>query len=313
MRKKYVIFFFILILFCGLAEASKEIKIIALQSADLKPYDDALKGFKDALKGFKNVCGDCNIEKIVIGKKKESKIIERIHKSKPDIILSIGIDALQVVKKIEKIPIIYLMVLNPQSILSGEKNITGVSMDIPPEKQLDIFKKALHKLKRIGLLFDPNNTGPCIKRAQDAAKKLDIELIIRKVDSCKEVPSLLISMKDKIDAFWMLPDETVFCSEIINDLYDFLFQKFSMENKIPIFTFSTQFLEMGGLISLSFDAFDLGMQAGDLAGEILSGKGIRNVPAAEARKVIILTNSKMAEKLRITINNEIFDKSGKNH
>jgi putative ABC transport system substrate-binding protein len=294
MREKYIIFLLILVLFYGFAEASND--ILAIQSFDVKPYEYALKGFE-------YVC-NCNVKKIVISKSNESTILKRIDKNNPDLLLAIGMDALSKIKKIKDIPIIYLMILNPRSILSGEENITGVSMNIPPEKQLDIFHKALPEIKKIGLLFDPNNSGFFVKRAQDAAKKMDVELIIKKVDSSKKVPSLLIGMKEEIDAIWMLPDITVFSPETI----EFLFI-FSFESKIPVFTFSKRFLEMGALISLSFDAFDLGKQGGELAGEVLSGKRIRNLSAAEARKVIISINLKMAKKLGITMSNEILNKA----
>ena len=47
---------------------------------------------------------------------------------KPDLILTIGKEVLSRVKKISNIPVIYLMVLNPESIIEcGEKNITGVT------------------------------------------------------------------------------------------------------------------------------------------------------------------------------------------
>ena len=84
---------------------------------------------------------------------------------------------------------------------------------------------------------------------------------------------------------------------------------FSIENRIPVFTFSEKFLEMGALISLNIDASDLGKQAGEMAKEILSGKDIRNIPGADARKIVLSINSKAAKKLGITINDEIVNKA----
>ena len=291
-RKKYLTFLLILILFCGCAEAYDNIMVI--QSFDVKPYEDVLEGFEETCK--------CKVKKIVISDSDESTILRKIDTSKPDALLAIGIDALSSIRVINDIPIIYLMVLNPHSILSGEKNITGISMNIPPKKQLEIFKKAMPGIKRIGLLFDPNNSGFFVKRAQDEARKMDVELITKKVDSSKRVPSLLIDMRENVDAIWMLPDITVFSPETI----EFLFL-FSMENKIPVFTFSKRFIEMGALISLSFDPFDLGKQGGELAREMLSGNGIRNLSGTGVRKVIISINSTIAKKLGITISNEILN------
>lgn len=102
----------------------------------------------------------------------------------------------------------------------------------------------------------------------------------------------------------MLPDTSVISSETIEFLI-----LFSIENRIPVFTFSEKFVEMGALISLNIDAYDLGKQAGEMAKEILSGKDIRNIPGSDARKIVLSINSKAAKKLGITINDEIVNKA----
>lgn len=296
MGRKYIILIFLhLALICGFAEASND--VLAIQSFGVKPYEDALEGFE-------NTC-NCSVRKIVVSESNESAILRRIDRKNPDLLLTIGIDALSSIKNIKDIPIIYLMIPNPHSILSGEKNITGISMNIPPGKQLEIFRKALPDIKKIGILLDPNNSGFFIKKAQNEAGKMNFELIVREIDSSKKAPSALISMKEEIDAIWMLPDITVFSSE---ETIEFLFI-FAFENKIPVFTFSKKFLELGALISLSIDPFDLGKQCGELANEVIKGKKISNFSVVEARKVIITINSKMAKKLGITISDEILNKA----
>ncbi|MGA1841165.1 MAG: ABC transporter substrate-binding protein [bacterium] len=295
MKKKYIIFVFILLFFCGFSEASYD--VLAIQSFDgVEPYEHALEGFK-------NTC-NCNVRKIVASELNESAILRRINRSKPDAILAIGMDALSKVKKIKDIPIIYIMIVNPNSILSGEENVTGINMNIPPGKQLEIFKKALPDIKKIGVIFDPNKLGFFVKKAQNEASKMDFKLIVREVNSSKKVPSSLISMKEEIDAIWMLPDITVFSPETIEFLFIFAF-----ENKIPVFTFSKRFFKMGALMSLSTDPFDSGKQGGELANEVVSRKKIRNLSGVEARKIIISINSKMPKKLGIVISDEILNKA----
>ncbi|MGA1865145.1 MAG: ABC transporter substrate-binding protein [bacterium] len=296
MKKKYIIFVvLILLFFSAFSEASYD--VLAVQSFDdIEPYEDALKGFKKAC--------NCNVRKIVVSDLNESSILRKINKSKPDALLAIGMDALSKIKKNKNMPIIYLMIVNPKSILSEEENITGINMNIPPGKQLAIFKEALPDIKKIGVLFDPNKLGFFVKKAQNEAKKMDFELIVREIDSSKKAPSALISMKEEIDAIWMLPDTTVYSPETVEFLFIFAF-----DNKIPVFTFSKRFLEMGALISLSTDPFDLGKQGGELANELVPLKKIRNLSAVEARKIIISINPKTAKKLGITISDEILNKS----
>jgi putative ABC transport system substrate-binding protein len=271
-------------------------KVIVIQSLMIKPYEEALSGFKSAC--------DCKIERLILSEMGGVDVVKEVSKIKPDIILTVGIDALSKVKKIKDIPIVYIMVLNPQSVISKEENITGVSMNIPPEKQLVLLQEAFHDVNRVGLLYDPEKSGYLVEKARYYSRKLGIKLIVEEVHSSKEVPSIINKMKYGIDVFWMLPDTTVITPETA----EFLFL-FSLENKIPIFTFSDKYLELGAVMSVGLDAFDIGRQAGEMAKKILSGTDIMNLPRVDARKAVLTINLKTAKKLGITINNEIISRA----
>ena len=286
----FVVLFFSFIL--PRSVASAEQRIIAVQGFEIKPYEEALKGFQSV----------CNVETktIVISEQEGTEITKSIRRIKPDMILAVGVDALSKVKKIKDIPIVYLMVPNPQSVISKEENITGVSMNIHPEKQLGLLQEVLYQVKRVGLLYDPSKTGFLVEKALYSSKKLGIKLIVKEVHNPKTVPSVLDSMKDEIDAFWMLPDTTVITPETVEYLF-----LFSLENKIPVLTFSDKYLDLGAMISVSIDAFDIGRQAGEMAKEILSGSDIKNLPRVHAQKAVLTLNLKVAKKLGIRVNNNI--------
>lgn len=278
----------------GFSESSQDILVI--QSIRIKPYETTLAGFKEA-------CG-CNTRQLVLAEAKDADVHGHIRSVKPAVILAIGMDALAATKGITHIPVIYLMVLNPQLQHPGGGNITGISMAIPPEKQLSTFREALPDARRIGLLFDPNKSGEFVKRAHKAAKKAGIRLTAKGISDSRDVPAMIEGMKGEIDAFWMLPDTTVISLETV----DFLLL-FSIENRIPVFTFSEKFVESGALMSLTFDAFDLGKQAGVIAERILSGTEPGDIPGEEARKVIISVNPITARKMGITVNRTILDRA----
>ena len=292
-RKLFVILLFkLLILSPCIAEANP--KVIVIQSLMIKPFEEALSGFK-------SVC-DCKIERLTVSEMEGVDVVKEVLKIKPDIILTVGIDALSKVKKIKDIPIVYLMIPNPQSVISKEENITGVNMNIPPEKQLGLLQEVLYQVKRVGLLYDPSKTGFFVEKALYSSEKLEIKLVLKEVHNPKDVPSMLDSMKDEIDIFWMLPDTTVITPETVEYLF-----LFSLENKIPVLTFSDKYLDLGAMISVGIDAFDIGRQAGEIAKEILSGTNIKNLPRVDARKAVLTLNLKVAKKLGIRVNNNIAD------
>jgi putative ABC transport system substrate-binding protein len=212
-------------------------------------------------------------------------------------VLAIGPAALSEVKRIKDIPIVYFMVPNPQSSLSGQENITGVSMNIPPRKQLQALLQTLPRAKRVGLLYDPKNTGYLIGEVRQAAREMDIVLTASEIHHAREVATSAMEMKNDIDVFWMLPDVTVMTPETVEFLV-----LFSLKYRIPLLAPSEKWLDLGAFVSTGIDAFDMGVQAGDIANNILSGTQVKNVQQAHARKYVVSTNLMVAGKLGIGLN-----------
>lgn len=285
--KKLLTTLLFLFLCHGLAEAGQE--IVVVQSTHVKPYEEAIQGFE-------SIC-DSEIQRIMISESQGIDVVREIRQKRPDMVLAIGKDALSAVKRIGNIPIVYLMVLNPQSILSGEKNITGVSMNIPPDRQLRALLHTLPHTKNVGLLYDPDRTGFFVKEARHAAREMGLALIVKEIHSPREVPSSMMDMREKIDVFWMLPDITVMTPETVEFLL-----LFSLKQQIPLLAFSEKYLELGAFISTGIDAFDMGAQAGEMANKILSGREANHIRQADARKCIISTNLMIAGKLGIHVN-----------
>lgn len=294
MIKKFLIALLFLTVCLHSAEARQ--RILVIQSLRVAPYEQAVAGFE-------SVCHS-EIRRIVLSDPGGEDLHEKIDEIRPDIILSIGMNALEKAKTVKNIPIIYSMVLNPQAVLSGEKNITGVSINISQEKQLETLLRIIPDTKNIGLLYSPVNTGDIAKNARDAAAKVGINLFKKKIYSSRDVPSAINEMKGKIEAFWMLPDVAVVTPETIEFLI-----LFSLENKIPILTFSEKYVELGALMSIGIDPYDIGRQAGEMAVKILSGRDIKSIQGVDARNAVISLNLKIAKKLGISIDEKIINEA----
>jgi putative ABC transport system substrate-binding protein len=267
-------------------------EILVVRNLRIKPYSDALTGFQAVLGGKFG-----NINYTVLGAEDAASSLRR---KKPDLVLAIGMDALHAVKRNTDIPIVYLMVLAPESLVHMEKNITGVSMTVSPEKQLAALRKILPGVRRVGLLYDPRKSGQFVKRAQGAARDVRIELLAKEVIHPKSVLEALNSLKGAVDALWMIPDTTVVTPETAE-----MIMLFSLENRLPVSTFSVKYLEMGALMSLDINASDMGRQAGELASRILSGTNSRDITSVEADNPTLVINETVARKLRIPLGVEI--------
>jgi putative ABC transport system substrate-binding protein len=292
--KKLLLTLLFLIFSQNLVSAEQEIAVV--QAIRVKPYEEAMKGFRSVYSK--------KIKTFIVPEFEQSDIVDKIQKIQPDIVLAIGPNALRQISRITDIPVIYIMVLNPPSGISRCDNITGVSMNIPGEKQVNILMKALPDIKRIGVLYDPDKTGHLVKNAKKMADHAGVELIARKTRNAKEIPSLLKQMRGKIDLFWMLPDITLITPETVEFLLIF-----SLENRIPILAFSEKYVGLGALMSIGIDAFDIGSQAGEMAEKILSGKDVKDIEPVCARRTVVSISLKIARKLGIKIDETIIKRA----
>jgi len=281
-----------LILLLWRTSSSEALEVAVVKGSDIKPYNEALEGFKTS-------CG-CNTKEFIISEMENEGIMERVLESSPDAVLAIGMDALIQVQGIKDIPVIYTMVPYSPFLDLTRKNVSGVIMFFSPERYLSTMLDVFPFARRIGAVYDPKNSESFIKEALQAAEFRGIELIAKKASRPGEVPALIEEMRDGIDLLWMLPDTTVINSETIN--YMLLF---SFRNKIPVFTFSKKYVEMGALASLNIVPFDLGVQAGEIAKKLLSERAVKSPIRTYARKTTLTINRKVAKKLGIKVQAEV--------
>ncbi len=276
--------------------------IAVLKSHDIAPINQALAGFVAT-------CPEHITTYDLGGTTSNTRgIIDRIMATPPKLILAIGPQAAQVAKaQVRDIPVVFAMVRNPRkSGLEGD-NIAGISLDVPIEAQLAMYKLLLPTLRVIGVIYDPEKTGALVKEAGEVAEKFGLRFLATPVTSQTEVPAALRSLLGKVDALWMLPDETVITPE---SLAFFLLTAF--KHRLPVLTISDAFVEAGALAALSPDYTDVGRQACQLSREIESGRR----PTAQASivppdKVNVAINLQTASQLGLLLPPEMVQSASK--
>ncbi|SPD74159.1 conserved exported hypothetical protein [uncultured Desulfobacterium sp.] len=283
------------IILAGGAAMAEQV-VLSVQSVTVPPYEAAVSGFK-AVSQFET-------KRIVLSEMGGMDVNKKIKQIRPRLILALGMDALSTVKVIRNVPVFYLMVLNPTSVLQGQNNISGISMIIPAERQLKLFSAVLPDLRKVGCIFDPEDSGNFVKKAREAAAKMGIEFFATEVLSAKDISPSIEDMAGKIDAFWMLPDRSVIKQEAIEFLV-----LFSIETKIPIITFSEKYVEMGALMSISTDPSLLGCQAGRMTNAILGGTDPLQTKPIDPIDVSVSINMKIVKKLNVTVDEKAIQKA----
>lgn len=284
----------VLVFLSGRVEAAQ--KVLILQSVRVAPYEEVVKGLR-------SVAYD-STKRLVLSDLEGIDVAQAVRNERPDVIVAIGTEAMNRVRRIKDTPIVHLMVFDPQGALTAGANITGIGMHVGPERQLASAQKIIPRLKRVGTLYNPARSGPLFRKTQAAARSLGIDLVANEVRSSRDVMNLIEHMNGDIEAFLMLPDATVVTSDTVEHLL-----LFSLNNRIPIITFSDKYVEMGALMALEIDPYDLGKQAGEIVRKILSGTSPANIPRSDPRSAAITINSKIARKLGLSLNEESFGRA----
>ncbi len=296
LNKRSSFFVIITLLFLiGFAASSEAGEIVAIKSAEIKPYNDALEGFRTSC--------DHDVSEVVMAEAEPSDILSKVHDSDIVAVFAIGMDALNLARSVRDIPVIYAMVPNSQTLSAGAKPLSGVSMYIQPDKYIGSMLDVFHGLRRIGVIYDPRNSEAYIKEASQSAQGRGVELVLRKASRQADIPALVDSMKDKIDVFWMLPDTTVINPETVKYLL-----LFSFRNKVPIFTFSKKYVEMGSAAGLYSSPFDIGVQAGEIARKLVAEKNPKAV-RTDARSAVLAVNGKIIRKFGIKVRDDILHRA----
>src|SRR5262249_38946426 len=178
--------------------------IAVLKSHDIAPINQALAGFAAT-------CPEPITTYDLGGNVSNTRgIVDRIMASPPRLILAIGPLAAQVAKtEVRGVPVVFAMVRNPRkSGLEGD-NIAGISLDVPIEAQLAMYKSLLPTLRVIGVIYDPEKTGALVKEASEAAGKIGLRFLATPGASQTEVPAAPRGLPGKGNALWVLPAGTV--------------------------------------------------------------------------------------------------------
>lgn len=268
--------------------------IVVIKSYDFAPYDAALSGFMSACN---NDIAEYNLRGETDG---NDDIIRDIMQDKPEVVVAIGVLAAEFAhRQLSDFAVLYVMVPKPRSYGLTGRNIAGISLDIPIEQQLTVYRSMVSELRALGVIFDPGKSGDFIAEARVVAARIGLTLHTREVSSRKEVPAALRNLlkEEDIDAFWMVPDDTV----VTPESFKFLLLT-SFEHDLPFLAASDIFVKVGALASLTPDYTDAGRQGCELANELTDGTvSLDTMSVVRPAKVNLSINLKTARKIGLSI------------
>jgi len=209
--KKVLLLLLTLCFVPGLVGPVRGGEVAVIKSSGADGYKESLEGFRQTIRH--RVVAEYDMRgDLERGREALAKLRSTVN---PNLLFTIGTLALQVASgKKTSLPVVYSMVFNPNSIIGTEvNNITGVSMNVSVKETVQLFKELSPKIRRVGVVFNPAKSGYLVIQAVAVARKQGIQLVTRQIQSANQAIQAVNSLRGKIDALWIVPNETILAEE----------------------------------------------------------------------------------------------------
>lgn len=284
-----------LFFFFAMAGQLWSFEVLVLKSGEALPYVKAQQGFIQKFQaavprqGVKSIVAN-NIHSVTIEKgENRSDTAWTIQEDRPDLVVAIGKKALQAALLTDR-PVVYLLVPRARAILPAEHQATGVSLENSSGSEFAEILRLLPQVRTVGVVYDPDRSEELIRRTVEARPELIF--FLRPIRNAREVVGRLEELRGEIDLLWMVPDLTAVSPQTEESYY-----RFSLEEQVPLFSFSCKHLARGATLATTYDWEEMGARAAELALQVLSGVPPRSLSPVQLEEVQIKTNVKTARKI----------------
>lgn len=297
-------------------EAAKKDKfnVGIVQIVEHAALDVASKGFVDgmAAKGYKegeNVTYDR--QNAQADQSNLHTIAQHFINKKVDLICAVATPAAQVVANAtQDIPIVATAVTDYEaaklikSNAKPETNVTGTSDMNLVEAQLDLILKLVPATKTVGVIYNSSeiNSQVQVDLLKGFAKDRKVEIKEATVNNVNDIQQAARSLISKVEAIYV-PTDNVLASAMP------ALAMVTEEAKLPVVS---GWDDANGIATIAIDYYKLGVQTGEMAADILSGKAKpQDMPIQTQNEFTVIVNEANAKKIGLTIPKEILDKVAK--
>ncbi|MDW0115404.1 ABC transporter substrate-binding protein [Sporosarcina thermotolerans] len=287
--------------------SSKTYKIGVTQIVEHPSLNAAYDGFKKALEDA-GIKAEFDVQIAQGDNSANTTIATNLVSSGVDLIFANSTPSAQAAASATTdIPIIFTSVTDAvgaelvESMEEPGGNVTG-TIDAHPDAISETMKFLKEQLgaKKVGMVF---NSGEQNSRAQvdsvkEMLKDMDMTVVEASVATSADVKSAAESLIGKVDAFYIITDNTV-----VSALESVI--SVANDNKIPMMVGEFDSVKRGGLAAYGFEYFDIGYEAGQMAVKVLKGESKPyELPVQIPQKLKLIMNKETATLLGLDIKDE---------
>jgi putative tryptophan/tyrosine transport system substrate-binding protein len=294
------------LVFATSAYAEKKLVVIT-QIVDHSSLNSNNKGIRDALKGrdikiiFQNAQGNVAVQ---------SQISKKFVSMNPDVMVGISTPSAQsllATRKDAQIPVVFSAVTDPVSAKlvanfpKAGNNLTGAS-DYPPVEELIKIVKKITRAQKIGVIYSSSEANSVQTVSRIESSRGPLILLKVSVNNSAEVKQAAASLIDRVDAIILPSDNTVFSAleALIN---------ITNKTKIPVFSFDSDSVKRGVMLSIGFNQYDVGYNAGEKIAQILDGEDAGTIKITTPSKTELVINKKTQNRIGLLIPDAIYSKA----
>lgn len=295
-------------------------RISVSQFVEHPALNAVLKGFKDDLKE-NGVEVEYKVYNAHGNMGTAGQIATQIASDAPTLILAIATPCAQACAKLydkapqlADTPMLFTAITDPLAaglVTNYDKprgNITGVSNRMPMDKHLDMIRRFMPELQRLGVMYNAGevNSVSNVKRLNEAAIERGITIVDGPVTNSADVYQVAQSLVGKVDAVYVPTDNTV-----VSALEAVV--KICERTKLPLFSADTDSVKRGAIAALGFDYYLHGKQTGAMARKILAGAKPSDLPVEFQKDLSFHINPKAAERMGLAVDKAIIDSADTLH
>jgi putative tryptophan/tyrosine transport system substrate-binding protein len=298
------------------AATAKKVDIVTMVDTPqlLEVRDGILQGLRDhGYTGGSNISIEFKSAQGSFGTAQQ--IVRQFIGEQPDIIVTITTPTSEAaVAATKDIPIVFTTVTDPlkahlvPTLKHPGGNVSGVSDLVPIARQLDVVKKLVPKLKKLGLVYDPSlpNAVSTVEAIKAAAPTMGFTTIESPAMGLNNVPAAGQSLVGKVDAVFVPNDTTVYAA------FEALV-KTCQEAKLPLFSAERRSVQRGAVATVGFDFKQIGVKTADMIDKVLKGTKAGDIDVTfmedEPGSLGLYINKASAEKMGVDIPSEMLAKA----
>ncbi|ROT45206.1 ABC transporter substrate-binding protein [Pusillimonas sp. NJUB218] len=236
-----------------------------------------------------------------------AQIARKFVGDKPDVIVAIATPSAQaVVAATKNIPVVYAAVTDPveaQLVPSFEPsgtNVTGVSDQLELTRQIELIKQVVPNAKTVGMVYNPGEANSAVVVRQMRELLPDYGMTLAEVSAPRtvDVGAAARSLIGRVDVIYTSTDNNVVSA------YEALV-KVGNDAQIPLVASDPDSVKRGAIAALGINYYDLGLQAGAMAVEILKGAKPGEMPSQMGEKLELHLNLDAAKKQGVTLSPDL--------